>query len=275
MPDLYAFERVAVDDVSLERCASLLRAVFPSADYSAELLRWQYRDNPCGAIVGWNAVAPDGSLAAHYVVQPIESRLGGVVERGALSFNTATHPAHQGKGLFTQLGQRTYASAAEEGCGHVVGVANANSTPGFTRKLGFALVRPLEARIGIALRAREERAASYERAWDAAGARWRALRPGARYRSIGDTLYACASQPLVRAVLASGPAFAAVADSRLGFRPIDLWIGLEPSGAPPGFEIPMRFRPSPLNLIFLDLTQKGRALDPSTVRFRAVDFDAY
>jgi hypothetical protein len=39
--------------------------------------------------------------------------------------------------------------------------------------------------------------------------------------------------------------------------------------------IPMRFRPSPLNLIFRDLTDGRRILDAPKVRFRAIDFDAY
>lgn len=271
----YTFERVAVDDASLERCAALLRTVFPSAAYSASLLRWQYRDNPAGTIIGWNAIAPDGTLAAHYVVQPLEAAVDGTLERGALSFNTATHPAHQGKGLFTELGRRTYATAAGEGCGHVVGVANANSTPGFTRKLGFALVSPLHARIGVRLRPNESRPAAYERTWNADSARWRARRPGAVYRSVGETLYAAASQPFVRAVLAHGPLFAHAANAALGLRPFDLWIGLEPTGAPAGIEIPARLRPSPLNCIFLDLSGRGRRLAPEDVRFRVADFDAY
>jgi GNAT superfamily N-acetyltransferase len=271
----YSFERVVVDDASLERCADLLCAVFPGAHFTAELLRWQYRDNPSGTIVGWNAIAPDGSIAAHYVVQPLEASIEGRDERGALSFNTATHPAHQGKGLFTELGRRTYESAAAEGYAHVVGVANANSTPGFTRKLGFALVRPLEARLGFRLRPPERAAVTYERTWSDATARWRATRPGAPYRSVGNALYAATPQPMIRALLACGPAFRGTASGGIGLRPFDLWLGLEPGGPPPGARIPQRFRPSPLNFIFLDLSGRARSLAADAVRFRAADFDPY
>ncbi len=162
---VYRFERVAVDDDSLARYAAMLNETFSDGRFTAELLRWQYRDNPAGHIIGWNAVAPDGSIAAHYVIQRLDAQVDGSPERGALSFNTATHPAHQGKGLFTELGHRTYASAAEEGCGYVVGVANANSTPGFTRKLGLTLVRPLDARVGVCLHPREEYSVAFERRW--------------------------------------------------------------------------------------------------------------
>lgn len=275
MSEAYATERVAVDDASLERCAAMLRVVFPAAGYDAELLRWQYRDNPSGTIVGCNAIAADGSIAAHYVVQPLEALVDGRSERGALSFNTATHPEHQGKGLFTKLGALTYAAAAAEGYGFVVGVANANSTPGFTRKLGFALVSPLRARVGIALRPRRLGEAAFERTWTAQTARWRAGRPRSRYRSVGDTLYAPAHEPFVRAVLARDPLFAGLRHDALGMRPVDLYLGLEPGGAPPGIEIPQRFRPSPLNFIFLDLSGRGRSLAGDAVRFRSIDFDPY
>ena len=271
----YTFERVGIDEASLERSAELLRTVFGGAGFHAGLLRWQYRDNPAGTIVGWNAIAPDGSIAGHYVVQPLQASVEGSAERGALSFNTATHPAHQGKGLFTELGRRTYESAAAEGYGHVVGVANANSTPGFTRKLGFTLVSALEARIGLALRPREAGAAAYERTWSDEAARWRAARPGARYRAIGDRLYAATPQPGIRALLAACDAFRDTASAALGLRPLDLWLGLEPNGAPPSVRIPGRFRPSPLNFIFLDLRGGRRSPDAGTVRFRAADFDPY
>jgi GNAT superfamily N-acetyltransferase len=271
----YAFEPVGIDDVSIERSAALLNVVFPHAAFTAASVRWQYRDNPAGSIIGWNAVAPDGSLAAHYVVQPLEAIIDGEREHGALSLNTATHPGHQGKGLFTELARRTFESAAQEGCRHVVGVANANSTPGFTRKLGFMLVAPLDSRIGFALTPREEKPAGYERVWSREEVAWRAARPGTRYRSVRSTLYASMPQPFLRAVLATGSPFSGVTHASLGFRPVDVWIGLEPSGSPGGVRIPRRLRPSPLNFIFLDISGAGRVVAAETVRFRALDFDPY
>ena len=39
--------------------------------------------------------------------------------------------------------------------------------------------------------------------------------------------------------------------------------------------IPNLARPRPLNLIYLDLEDANRTLDADTIRFRALDFDAY
>ena len=51
--------------------------------------------------------------------------------------------------LFTTLADATYQHAKNLGYSFVIGVANANSTTGFTRKLGFELISPLTAKIGI------------------------------------------------------------------------------------------------------------------------------
>lgn len=55
-----------------------------------------------------------------------------------------------------------------------------------------------------------------------------------------------------------------------------VWIGLDPFMRWDGaayVNIPIRLRPSPLNLIFKDLTGLGRVLDPRQVRSDAMDFD--
>lgn len=55
------------------------------------------------------------------------------------------------------------------------------------------------------------------------------------------------------------------------------WLGLHPSRRRRGvaLAIPPSLRPSPLNLIFLDLTSQHRTLQRSDVQFEALDFDAY
>jgi GNAT superfamily N-acetyltransferase len=104
---------------------------------SEAYLQWQYGDNPDGQVIGFDAFLGD-ELAAHYAIIPRRYRLGSTVYTAALSVNTATHPKHQGRKLFTRLAEATYAEAAALGVEFVVGAANANSVPGFTRKLGFA-----------------------------------------------------------------------------------------------------------------------------------------
>jgi hypothetical protein len=60
--------------------------------------------------------------------------------------------------------------------------------------------------------------------------------------------------------------------------PIKLWMGLDPAcdwRKSAYAALPERLKPSPLNLIFKDLTNRGRTIDPATALFRLADFDAY
>lgn len=60
--------------------------------------------------------------------------------------------------------------------------------------------------------------------------------------------------------------------------PARLFIGLDPCSdwnRSLYFDVPERVKPSPLNLIFKDLTENKRELDPNTAFFRLMDFDAY
>jgi GNAT superfamily N-acetyltransferase len=145
----YQIKQTAIDSVSIASYLSLLGDAFGKLElFTKEYIQWQYADNPDGNIVGFNAY--DGeTLAAHYVTQPMQAVVRGVEMKGLLSLNTATHPQHQGKGLFVKLANQTYSYAAEQGYDFVIGVANQNSVHGFTKKMGFQLVGQLHALLGI------------------------------------------------------------------------------------------------------------------------------
>ena len=280
----YTLKPVTTTDADIIEVAALLRTVFPDAEhFTDEAVGWQYRDNPDGQVVGYNAWL-DAVLAAHYVTIPLVARVHGVEERGLLSLNTATHPVHQGKGLFTKLANATYAHAQEKGYGFVVGVANASSTHGFIKKLGFQLVSPLRAMVGIGqLPYRDTKAATaYERVWSDAAVRWRLAHPAYDYtlKRSGDQrmLLSARTQFGARYVVGSYPTerFDGTAPEQSGSVRMKAWIGLDPAmrwGGSLYLNVPMRFRPSPLNLIFKDLTGKDRKLDAEQVRFQAMDFD--
>ena len=280
----YTLKPVTVSDADIVEIAVMLRTVFPDAEhFTDEAVCWQYRDNPDGRVVGFNAWL-DAVLAAHYVTIPLVARVHGVEERGLLSLNTATHPVHQGKGLFTKLANATYAHAKEQGFGFVVGVANASSTHGFIKKLGFQLVSPLRAMVGVGpLPYRDQQAmVEYERVWSDAAVRWRLAHPSYSYslKRSGEQrmLLSERSQFGARYVLGSFPSdrFDGCAPEETGSVRMKAWIGLDPSmrwGGSLYMNVPMRFRPSPLNLIFKDLSGKARSLNPDRVRFQAMDFD--
>ena len=286
----YEYRPMSVDAAELRVVTDLFRAVFPDGGHlTLDYLTWLYRDNPSGHVIGVNAWH-EGVLAGHYAVIPIRAAYRGQPVRATLSLNTATHPDHRGQGLFTTLADMTYAAAASAGLHHVIGVANANSTPGFLKKLKFVLVSPLDAKLcwlGPALREAPPGAPSWQRTWDAADLAWRAANPSTAYtvRRAGGTRQILSPTHLrgIQAVLKidSTAAAAATPLPKLAARRVPgvrLWIGRSrririPTGG--GLPVPERYRKSPLNLIFRPLQNTTDAIDADTVEFEAIDFDAY
>lgn len=274
---------------TLAAYAALFDACFPAAigKLNAAYLTWLYRDNPSGAVVGFDAWE-GGVLAAHYACVPGAAVVNGHMARVLLSLNTATHPRFQGKGLFTKLADATYQKAASNGFDAVYGIANANSTPGFLRKLGFALVSPLDAKIGLGQIARSDldttaTDCAFQRSWSPRDVAWRISNPDRPYRlvdcgrnSVGawcptgkPGLVAWAELPFRSACGLATGRNAIAARLHLGLRPVTgrsrgLWV-----------ELPARFRSSPLNLIFRSLKDEAETIDADLVSLGQLDFDAF
>jgi GNAT superfamily N-acetyltransferase len=256
-----------------------------------EYLRWLYRDNPAGTVVGTDAW--DGArLAAHYACVPAAATLEGRDRTVLLSLNTATHPDYQGRGLFTRLAEATYAAGARDGHALVYGVANANSTPGFLRKLGFSLAGRLDARVGtgrvdaMAGHGAEvaARSASFVRRWPAAELAWRVASPARPWRHgrLRDGTLA-AWTPTGTAGISAwselGAAEATTVPEAVRAPWLRLHLGLRPADARGmrglWMDVPARFRSSPLNLIFRTLQHDAGVPDASDIHFNAIDFDAF
>jgi hypothetical protein len=276
------------DSTTLACYVGLFQQVFPkSAGFSTAYLSWLYQQNPEGPAIGFDAW--EGSdLVAHYACIPCSVELEGVATRAMLSLNTATHPAHQGKGLFTQLAHLTYESAAAQGIQSVYGIANANSTPGFVRKLGFDLIRPLQAKVGWGELGidwpRLKETVKFQRLWNLASLDWRMANPKNRVQSLVKDGRAC--------LFARGkglwlPAYAEMdcEPSRIktagwSVHPLvpRLYLGLAPDGAAKFssfIDIPQRFRPSPLNFIHRSLAGAPKRIDPQGLWVSFLDFDAF
>ena len=284
------FAPIQHDPAVLAQYGALFAACFPGTDkFTSSYLDWLYVANPDGPAVGFDAW--DGErLAAHYACIPARAWIEGRQTLVLLSLNTATHPDYQGQGLFTKLAAATFEAGAAAGFDGVYGVANANSTPGFIRKLGFQLVRPLEARIGLGGFHHGHKAPastlSFERSWTTQALAWRCANPhnpvwrktnGKRQQfhaaAFGLRLPAYAELPCKRG---ADPDADSIGAPRLSAA--RLFLGLNPDESSNYWNyasIPQRLRPSPLNLIYRSFVPRVAALDPSRIQFTFLDFDAY
>ncbi len=285
----YEYRPVDVTASELAAVVGLFAAVWPDARHlTVDYVRWLYAENPNGPVIGYNAWRGT-ALAGHYVVIPIRARLHGQVVPAALSLNTAVHPAHQGKGLFTELARRTYDEARTRGAHHVIGVANANSTPGFLRKLEFHDLGPLDARILWSAPTLGPRAAppAWERVWEPHDLAWRIRNPSRPYTLVArhgcrQILAPTGRYGLLALLKLDSPSEAAPLPGRAVHRPLlprpMLWIGRSARvrfRALGGVRLPNRFRASPLNLIIRYLVPGTPPVAPEAVEFAAIDFDAY
>lgn len=290
----YNFRQTVTDSISLANYAKLLRETFPqSTRFTVDYLKWLYADCPIGTVQGTDAFCDD-ELAAHYVTIPVEYRFGPDVRRGVLSLNTATLPAHQGKGLFTRLAESTYATAALEGYDFVIGVGNASSTPGFVKKLGFSLLGPLDVLVGngflvsdqAACRASEQVLIS--RNWEPELLRWRLKNPTAHYNFInsGNSTLVLSKTPysFTQAQIFQTD------DSALGntirdtipkssnwIKPGRIFIGTKKYLNSEGLwtTLPNFLRPSPWNLIFRWLRPGLEAPNIDQLKFEIADYDTF
>lgn len=281
------FVPAAAEPRMLQRYEALFNLCFAkSVKFSPSSLWWLYGDNPEGQVVGFDAFAGD-ELVAHYACIPTSVKVEGRVVRSLLSLNTATHPEYRGKGLFTQLAEKTYQVAGEVGFHSVYGIANANSTPGFVRKLGFNLIQPLDAMIGIGpLHIDLDDVyddVQFERIWTKETIKWRCRNPANPVNSWmlqgrwGFSANAFGSLISVYSEVARGSDFTVTQGSKPR-SPFRLYLGLVPQGACKFLtyaRIPGRLRPSPLNFIYKPIAEGCTVVEPGHVSFSFLDFDAY
>lgn len=278
------------DKASLLAYCNLFRVCFPGAtQITHEYLAWLYAANPCGRVVGFDAWEGD-ILIGHYACIPCNLSLARANVLGLLSLNTATHPSFQGKGIFTKLASRTYEAGANKGYECVFGVANANSTPGFVRKLGFDLVSPLFAKIGVGnlgfdFAAQNLNSIQFCREWNTESLLWRVAcptNPVRVYHIAAKTVLTASARRFGIQAIAEIPNNS---DSQVdpdsagspGPYLARVYLGLAPAaiqGLMRYVNIPVSLKPSPLNLIFLSL-KSGSKIDPAGVFFNFIDFDAY
>jgi GNAT superfamily N-acetyltransferase len=195
--------------MTIDATATLLERTFPDTPRISQpqYLRWLYEESPFGAVIEANLDDEQGR-AGHYALVPVALSSDGSEVPGALSLNTAVDERARGGGVFVRLASDAIELAEQRGVRMVVGVANANSTPGFVRRLSFELLGPLPATVLLPAPGRPHRVRSawtdaaafapggiaadldrllapppngLARSWTAEALRWRLAAPGSHY----------------------------------------------------------------------------------------------
>ena len=249
--------------------------------YNENSFRYWYLDNPNGKVVSFNALY-ENIIAAHYALIPVKMSFAGEIKNGLLSMATVTHPEHRGKGLFKTLAKVSYEYAASVGFEFVIGVANANSFPGFIKYFDFKEISKLEVLIGTCNNIRPDGDRRYRMFWDEAGYKWRTSRKG--YTKDTKAVYGTKSfwkfknAPLIKTFLGvvEGDKLDKICiPKRSVLRPYNLYVGLGSNARKIGYkDVPSFIKHSPFHLIFMDLTG-GRLpeITKDNIFFQLMDFD--
>lgn len=134
--DTYRFERLT--DANLKDLLFLYKEAFNEIE-SLSFLQKKYNTDFAGVknigFIAYEAI--NHSPVAYYGVFPVLLEFKQQQIIAAQSGDTMTHPNHRGKGLFITLAKMTYDLAKEVGIELVFGFPNANSYPGFVKKLSW------------------------------------------------------------------------------------------------------------------------------------------
>ena len=258
----------------LEQLVALQNEVYKERGktFKKEGFRHWYVENPCGKAISFNAFDGD-KMVAHYVCIIKQMLIDGRVANGILSMATVTHPDYRGRGLFKTLAKMTYDYARNNGYEFVIGVANANSFPGFMKYFPFQFVGQLEFKVGYGNQIKRDSDKLFSGYWNEESLKWRCRN---FYKQSGNTIigeHGKFAKTLVGCFDKQSISKINLPKAGFSIKP-SLCIGL--GGTPKGLfvKMPKFIKHSPFNLIFMDLTD-GRLpkMTKDNVFFQLFDFD--
>jgi hypothetical protein len=131
------------DSVKISEAIDLLKTVFPATDFfTEEWFDWKYKRNPFGNPLGWYATY-QGQMVGIRLCTPNRFRLGDETFNAYQMVDTATHPGHLRRGIFSSLTKKAIEKVVEEEGRFFFNFPNSNSLPG-NLSLGWKIVEKKE-----------------------------------------------------------------------------------------------------------------------------------
>lgn len=112
-----------------------------------EFFRWKHAESPFGVSPGWVATDGESIVGFRTFMQWRFTRAGNVV-RAVRAVDTATHPDHQGRGIFRMLTLHSLDALRADGVAFVFNTPNDNSRPGYL-KMGWQPVGTLPVAVRL------------------------------------------------------------------------------------------------------------------------------
>jgi len=231
-----------------------------------------------GTVVGMDAFY-DGKLVAHHAAMPVLYHVFGKPVKALLAINNGTHPDHQGKGLFTKIGNMNFDEAKQLGYHFVISANNQNSTYGYLNKFGFRKLAPLIVKVGIG-KIIPDNANNYavHSIWNEENLAWRLQNPMSKYYRNNDSIFAATNYAGFRAQMLSRECnLLKDKDLKSTKLPFTVWIGMSENLKRQGIlvDLPDKLKPAPLNLLIKDLIGNIPLFTKEEIFYELIDLDAY
>lgn len=271
-------------DQSLSKLVELQNIVYKDNKhiFTVEGFRHWYLENPIGKVISYNAFYED-KIVAHYACVPVKMKVDGRVVNGLLDMSTVTHPEHRGKGLFKTLAKITYEQAVKEGYEFVIGVANANSFPGYMKYFNFSFISQLDVKIGFGTKIFDIPDKTFSTYWDEESFNWRL--GSTKYSIFRNIVVGKTNFSTFRNIIGIKTLMGIIPKDLIDklyikkssnwLRPLNLYIGLGADISRGWYiNVPKFIKHPPFNLIFLDLTDgKLPKISKDNVFYQLMDFD--
>lgn len=278
----YSYQAIDISHSGLKILSKFLSETFKSPKFSEVYLHWLYNQNPAGNVIGYNAFFKS-ELVGHYALIPTKARYKGKHIKALMSLNTATNKNHQGKGLFTILANMTYSKCYDLGFDLVFGVANANSIHGFISKLDWNYIDQLDTRISLALpkkikNKKLKNCLIFPLSDNET--EWRLSNPNFDYsKDTYGALNVIANELNFFSRSIIKVTEATFTNNKYPRPKINFWIGISnlyswERGLLQGIKIPEFLKPSPLHLIYKNLSSELK-FDRTNIHFESINFDAF
>ena len=269
-------------DNELKKIAIFLTKVFKKK-FSFSYLKWLYVQNPQGKAISCN-IHYKNKIIGHYAVIPTKIIINQRKYKSALSLNTAVDDNFKGRGFFKIMADKTFKQVTKKGISIIYGVSNNQSTKLFEKYFNFVNLGSLDVKIGFGQN-NETCKKKIKIYWGKKSLNWRILHPHHKYNIVNYNKKFSINfnfKKLINIIMGNfaNDKLKTNREKNNYFKNfLNLYIGIGKTYKKNlfYFNLPIFFRPSPLNFIIKNFKNKSlnQYLKRKNLHFQLLDFDAF
>jgi len=246
--------------------------------------KWLYRKNPLGSFIGIDAFDTDKNIEIGQVGGiPYNFNYLGKPIKILQSINVCVDQRYRGQKLFKEMSSRLEDYAKELNFSFIIAIANALATPAWMNSISMKFLTKLDVFLTYNLSEFEKMKFNnntFRSIWDENLINWRKKNPHnpakiIKGENIKFTSLSVLSKFKVFSYLENNNYLLNYDKKEFDILP-NLFVGLLPKQVETiHFKIPEILKPSPLNFLYKNISEKNLDINKKKCYFSYLDFDAY